>query len=83
MMSYKIVKIVPFTVHIPTERIKWFRGPGFLAVAFTIRLNARLLPLSRQQPASLFQSSSVSPVDLTDWRGGGGRKAESEDRKKS
>ncbi len=29
-------------------------------------------PLSRKQAVSLSQSSCVSPVELTDWKGGGG-----------
>jgi hypothetical protein len=37
-----------------------------------IRLHAHHLPLLfRQQVASLSQSSCVSPVDLTDWKGVG------------
>ncbi len=51
-----------------------YRGPGSTPTP----------SLSRQQVASLSQSFCVSPVQLTNKRGdGGGRAAESYDRKKA
>jgi hypothetical protein len=60
--------------HFFTESIEWFtedqaflRWFGFCPPPSS--------PLSRQQLVSLPQSSSVSPVEFTDGRGGGGEKA--------
>ncbi len=47
------------------------RGPGFLAVVW-FDSSPTPSPLSRQQVVSLSQSSCVSPIELTDGRGGRG-----------
>jgi hypothetical protein len=48
------------------------RGPGFLCVRMICSLPTHSpSPPVRQQVASLSQSSRVSPVELTDGRGGG------------
>ncbi len=62
-----------------------YKGPGFLAVVWFVRLHAHpLLRPSRHQVASL-SHSCVSPVELTDGmgRGGGGRGAYDTTRKKA
>ncbi len=59
----------------PTQpREDWiiYRGPGFLAVVWFGSTQPTSLPLSRQQVASLSQSSCVSPVELADGREGEG-----------
>ncbi len=56
-----------------TTREFWmsYRGPGLIAgVWFGSFLR---LPLSRQQVVSLYKSSCMSPVELTNGRGGGDR----------
>jgi hypothetical protein len=53
-----------------TNKEYWmiYRGPGFLAVVWFG--SSTMHPLSRQKFVSLSQSSCVSPVELTDGRGG-------------
>jgi hypothetical protein len=46
------------------------RGPGFLAVVLLGSSPTPYPPFSRQKLVSLSQSSCVSPVELTDGRGG-------------
>ncbi len=66
-----------------------YRGPSFLSFLLVV-LNSHTpppptSPLYRQQIVSLSQSSCVSPIQLTDGKGGGGgrRGAEPYDRKKA
>ncbi len=67
-----------------SERIAWFiEGQAFLR-SYDSAPKPISSPLSHQQVASLSQSSCVSPVQLTDGRGGGGgRGADSYDLKKA
>ncbi len=77
-----------FVLNLPRSyREYWiiYRGLDFLAVVW---FGCSPTPLSRQQVFSLSQSSCVSPVKLTDGRGGGGwgrdgRGAKSYDREKA
>jgi hypothetical protein len=58
----------------PREDWMIYRGLGFLTVLWFGSTPAPP-PLSQQQIPSLSQSSCVSPVHLTDGRGGGGEEA--------
>jgi hypothetical protein len=61
-------------LHVHMQRVLNDLKRGRLFCGRMIRLHAQPLPhLSRQQAVSLSQSSFVSPVELTDGRGGGGR----------
>jgi hypothetical protein len=60
-----------------------YRGPGILAVVLSNSLPTPF-PFSHEQVVYLSQSFCVSPVELTDGRGGGGgRRAKSFDREKA
>ncbi len=65
---------------LPQRVLNVYRGLVFLAVIILVRLPPPLLPPppSSQHGVSFSQSSCVSPVELTDERGGrGGRGAKS------
>ncbi len=64
----------PWRIKISVEYLMLYRGPGFLAVAWFGSSPTPSPPFPSDIVVSLSQSSSVSPFELSDGRGRGGRR---------